>query len=764
MTLIRNAKSARRILVAACAAVLATAAGASAAIQTWNGGGNDDNWTSSANWVGGTAPVANNALVFDGSVRLTPNNNFAAGTAFTGISFVSTAGGFTLGGNSITLSGDIADNASGQLETINLGLALDANHTVSVSDSAFVTLNGVVSGTGFGITKTGNGTLTLGASNAYTGDTVLAGGTLVYSADNSATAALNIGITPAAGVGSIDVSTLDLTNANVTATSFRGQINNATASTVNIGRGKTLRVNGEFTVGMPGAYPSQGGVQTRLTMSGGGSLVVSAGANLFRVGLSRLNGAPATGGDPFSTLDLSGLSNFTFSGTNHFRVGNGNSRGELTLASTSNTITASQVRVGDSGQDAGGTGGSENNNGGDGILRLGAGSNVINTDTVIISRTKSRGIVQVLTTTGTLTLAGTAGGTSKSNITIGSSDTGNGSGAASQLFLAGHDVTVQGGIIVIGQRAGGAGGSARGQVTFNTGTFSVGSIRMGVNSSGTGTTATEGTFTLGGDAPGSGATGVFNVANEFFLAQRTGTASSASGASNGTFNINGGTANINADIIDASTSVSSLGANTTTINLQGGTLNLMNHAIGSVATPLTTINLNGGTVKDVTLLAAKAITLGSGLTLNASPNYFVDNSQSSAVLDASGLGTLNIAAGKKLQGGGGIFGNVVAASDSRITPGTTAAVDTLNFQNNLTLGNNASTLFRLSENASSGNDQINVAGALDVSAGARQLELDTTGAGPKSGKVYNLINYTGGLNGKQARFTLAPSATLGDSP
>jgi hypothetical protein len=50
------------------------------AIQTWNGGGADDNWTTSGNWLGGTAPVANDALLFDGSVRLTPNNNFAAGT------------------------------------------------------------------------------------------------------------------------------------------------------------------------------------------------------------------------------------------------------------------------------------------------------------------------------------------------------------------------------------------------------------------------------------------------------------------------------------------------------------------------------------------------------------------------------------------------------------------------------------------------------------------------------------------------------------
>src|SRR3954469_11573652 len=125
MTLVRKAKSARRVLVAACAAVLATAAGASAGIQTWNGGGENDNWTNSANWLGGTAPVAGGAPVFGSSLGLPPSNELAALTSFTGIGFSSTAGAFTLGGNAITLSGDITSDSSGQSHTINLGLVLD---------------------------------------------------------------------------------------------------------------------------------------------------------------------------------------------------------------------------------------------------------------------------------------------------------------------------------------------------------------------------------------------------------------------------------------------------------------------------------------------------------------------------------------------------------------------------------------------------------------------------------------------------------------
>src|ERR1043165_7603116 len=107
MKLVRKAKSARRVLVAACATVLASAAGVSAGKQTCDGGGGGGKWKSGANWVNGTAPAPGDALVFDGSVRLTPNNDFDAGTSFTGINFAPTASAFTLGGNQITLSGDI---------------------------------------------------------------------------------------------------------------------------------------------------------------------------------------------------------------------------------------------------------------------------------------------------------------------------------------------------------------------------------------------------------------------------------------------------------------------------------------------------------------------------------------------------------------------------------------------------------------------------------------------------------------------------------
>ena len=74
------------------------------ATSTWDGGAPDDFWLTPANWNGDAAPLAGNQLVFAGAVRLTPNNNFANGTLFSNINFDSTAGGFTVSGNGLTLN------------------------------------------------------------------------------------------------------------------------------------------------------------------------------------------------------------------------------------------------------------------------------------------------------------------------------------------------------------------------------------------------------------------------------------------------------------------------------------------------------------------------------------------------------------------------------------------------------------------------------------------------------------------------------------
>ena len=168
-----------------CAALLAAALPAVAqTTQTWNGSV-DANWSTSGNWFTAT-PVAGDSLIFDGSVQTSPNNDLTAGTLIGGINFAPGASTFTLGGNQILLQGTVQNDATNQLQTIDIPLVLTnvvTFNTVS-NDVNFISGNdilvlGAVTGNG-SLTKNGNGTLTL-ASASHSGGTTVNAGRLVVS-------------------------------------------------------------------------------------------------------------------------------------------------------------------------------------------------------------------------------------------------------------------------------------------------------------------------------------------------------------------------------------------------------------------------------------------------------------------------------------------------------------------------------------------------------------------------------------------------------
>ena len=146
----------------------------------WKGAATENNWNNSANWWGW--PVIGSNLFFIGTARTaTITNNFTAGTVFSNITFEALATGgntnWAVAGNSFNLGGNIALKTA-QTVTMSTPMVLAVSPTISVTNGGTMTLGGVLSGTGMGITKDGQGTLALSVQNTFTGGATIKEGTL----------------------------------------------------------------------------------------------------------------------------------------------------------------------------------------------------------------------------------------------------------------------------------------------------------------------------------------------------------------------------------------------------------------------------------------------------------------------------------------------------------------------------------------------------------------------------------------------------------
>ena len=103
-----------------------------ATADTWTGSTLDNNWSTAANW-GGVAPGPGDSLVFPSTTHTTSVNDLAAGTLIASITF--NAAGYSLTGNSVTLSGGVSMTVSGT-NTVAVPIALSGSQTISTSDPA----------------------------------------------------------------------------------------------------------------------------------------------------------------------------------------------------------------------------------------------------------------------------------------------------------------------------------------------------------------------------------------------------------------------------------------------------------------------------------------------------------------------------------------------------------------------------------------------------------------------------------------------------
>jgi fibronectin-binding autotransporter adhesin len=369
---------------------LATAPGAFAV--TWTGTTSAD-WADGTNW-GGTAPVADDPLTFAGTANAVTNNNIAADTSFGAISFTNTVNdqSFTLGGNRITLGGNITTTAivaaapNAITDTISLNMILSATRTITTSTRHNLTISGIISesSAGFGITKVGPATLNLTGANSFSGPVNVNGGVLtVNSIADTGTSALGTGpLTLTAGQftflgdpGSNTSTSRAITLAggttiNATGTSAASSLTLAGTFTTGDGGAKTITFaggnTGANTVSSLLANATDASVLT-VVKNGGGTWALTNANNSFTGPLNLNQGTLIV-----SSINDSGVPSNIGQGVS-FRMGNAASTGTLIYTGAAQSINRT-VQIGNNAAPpvVGDTGGGMIQNDGAGLLTFNA--------------------------------------------------------------------------------------------------------------------------------------------------------------------------------------------------------------------------------------------------------------------------------------------------------------------------------------------------------------------------------------------------------
>ncbi len=169
---------------------------------TWTGGSaTSDNWSDDANW-GGKHLIEFDAIVFDGTQRLTPLNDLSASTQFTSIAFK--ADGFSVSGSKVVL---LAPNAISNLAGSNaLGTDVDLTglaSNISIHAASTLAIGGRLESV-FPIVLQADGACALNGTFGATNLQKLGAGTLtIRGVDDAATALTIAGGTVRLGVANV---------------------------------------------------------------------------------------------------------------------------------------------------------------------------------------------------------------------------------------------------------------------------------------------------------------------------------------------------------------------------------------------------------------------------------------------------------------------------------------------------------------------------------------------------------------------------------
>lgn len=295
------------------------------ATLTWdgnNGNGSNYIWSAWSNWSPDRVPQDGDTLVFAGNKKLTHSNNMS-GLSIPQVNIQSN--GFNIDGQGIALGSGGIHFVGGMSSTFGLPLAISTAATaVEVTGSRTLNLTDVISGAG-GITKSGSGTAILSASNTFTGETRVSGGTLRLNAAsalqqstldyNNFGGSLSFGTLTSATLGGLSGSqNLTLANASSASVALTVGFNSQTTVFAGVlgGSGRLIK-SSSGTLTLTGASTYSGDT----TVNGGtlavmGSLlnsnvVVSAGkaSGTGTVRSIDLNGGVVAPGSDFGTLAIS---------------------------------------------------------------------------------------------------------------------------------------------------------------------------------------------------------------------------------------------------------------------------------------------------------------------------------------------------------------------------------------------------------------------------------------------------------------------------
>jgi autotransporter-associated beta strand protein len=570
---------------------------------------------------------------------------------------------------------------------------------------------------GNGVTYTGSGTNQLNVDgNNFASASISWGSTVVkLGVDNALPTNVNLTIgatdsSDTAGKPQLWLNGYNQTISNLTV--IASNVNNLI--TLNVGT-NTLTVNGDVNVGR-----NLSNAITRMVVTGPGALVLNKQGGTVQIGLDRLSNQSTGSAGNRATNDMSTLGAFiaNLGPTGRFLIGdpnqNGNSMNDLggrstVMLATNSIIVAGSLNVGESNQFSSLQ-----------TLLLGAGNNIINASTVIVSAAQSgraQGLIQFNGATGSLALSNEVGGRA-TMLVMNSVGANTAAAITGTVNTVGHQADFYLSDLLLGNAmptgTGNNTGERVGHFLFDSGTLDVTRILMGSrNGNAINNTADSYAYlTISG--------GVARV-NQILMATNSSTVNNNGATANAYLNLLGGTVTVSNGITRG------LGGGSNgvaVVNLAGADLDMNGSAIGGAGFSYdVTLNATNGTLRSLgelnggasplvkagpgllrllgnntygggTLISGGTLQLGDETTLNGTVLGNITNNASlifanplaqtyngvvsgSGNLTKLGAGTLTLGAQNTFAGGTVISnGTVKLASDNALPVLTTVFADT----------------------------------------------------------------------------------------